>query len=341
MTEELSEYAKFFHFGQRVRVGIPVRGNRLFHEWGVVNIIDQDYLELQLSRDVLPEEVELDVGTILEVRLGKEGSGYRCRAIMISAGSGRLLLTRLIGEIISDELREYFRIDVYLPLRYSIPAGMESAAVEELWQQRCKLRSEAKYQLGSFLQSGAAKQPATEHDADYLDWDSLMPIAANISGGGARFRMTEELRQGELLSLELYLPGNPPKVLDIVGQVVYTQQLELHNEEERFFSTAMRFLHIHERDRDHIIKYVSAMQLRRMRQLRRSYLYWNLFHESGEAEPARLWRKAVKYSLAACIAIILLIVIGNYLVAYHRNPTRHEIQDIFETGLRKYIDKMK
>ena len=123
---DMEPYSRYFPVGIKVGVGIPLPNAEVFKDWAIIHEIDEDLVSLQLSRDVLPVGVSLRYGQILELRGGIEGNGFCCRAIVVSEGDARELLLRLIGEIVSDELRD--RKSTRLNSRHAIPSRMPSSA---------------------------------------------------------------------------------------------------------------------------------------------------------------------------------------------------------------------
>jgi len=175
-----SHYSSFFTPGQRITLALQVPGRQPFHEWAQVLSLAADLLEVQLSRDTLPVGIQTAPGSTVEVRIGSQGNGYRCRGIIVSKGSFTHLSMRLTGDVILDELREYFRIDVYLPLRLTFPELSDEKRVKEEWLRR----------RASSIAKSSADFPfidmADAEDDTPPDSPLPPPQAANISGGGVR-----------------------------------------------------------------------------------------------------------------------------------------------------------
>ena len=119
---DFENYANYFSVGMKVGVGIPLANAGVFRDWAIISEIDEDLVSLQLSRDQFPLNVSLHVGQILDLRGGKDDSGYSCRAIIVAESPVREILLRLIGEIVSDELRSstvsmpFCRSNIIFPL---------------------------------------------------------------------------------------------------------------------------------------------------------------------------------------------------------------------------------
>src|SRR5665647_270917 len=206
---DMELYSRYFPVGKKVGVGIPLPNADVFKDWAIIHEIDEDLVSLQLSRDDLPEEVSLHYGQILELRGGSDENGYCCRAIVVSEGDARELLLRLIGEVVSDELREYYRIDAFLPIKYYVSREQNIDRLHKQWDERrahrLQLEIEATDQRwGGSLPSKNATLPHERHHQDFVEvandvnvpeqspskkespdsWDTIIPLAANISGGG-------------------------------------------------------------------------------------------------------------------------------------------------------------
>lgn len=330
MNSQYSEYAKYFKAGQRVRVTIPFGEGKVFNEWGLLSSLAEDLAELQLSRDVLPAGARLGIGITLEMRTGSSGSGYRCRSIVVEVGAEKKLLVRLIGEVILDELREYFRIDVYLPMLLSFPESADAAIIKEEWQAR-----RARAGLAQKTDESRLKEEIFPDAGQVSPWtDVPTPKAANISGGGVKVTIPEKLREESLVNLTVFLPLHPPALLEMVGQVITAAPVQTGS--GTHYATAFRFFYIDERDRDRIIQYITAEQLSLLRQYRKTA------EDSGVAPPMfRRGRKALLAIVAVSIISLVIIWLVSWFSSYHRLQPKSEVHRIFEKGLREYLEKFR
>jgi hypothetical protein len=337
MADDVNEYARYFPVGKRVRIGIPLSGGEVFREWALTTELDQDLLEVQLSRDVLPENVQVRIGNILELRVGKEGSAFYCRAIIVSESTGNILLMRLIGNVISDELREYFRIDIYLPVLYTLLPSHNEREIRARWEELRLSKEIASYppEPDETPSVKAVRDKVAEHA---LIWESLLPIVANISGGGMRINIPEQVQMNELLALEIFIPTSPPRILDIVGQVVYVSDA---GGDKALHATALRFKFIDEKDRDTIIGYISAIQLLRLREMRKRLLYTASRDESWEDQNARRWGQKSRMILLLLLSLVVMAFLVKGMLSYYENREKHEIEKIFEESIKTYINKQR
>lgn len=360
---DIGLYSQYFPAGKKVGVGIPLPNSGVFREWAVIHEIDEDLVSLHLSRDVLPENVSLHYGQILELRGGRDGNAFCCRAIVVSEGDTRELLLRLIGEVVSDELREFYRIDAFLPIKYFVSYEQNIDLLRKQWEERLSRRQLLEIDRRDRRWSGGLppagsglphkrrqvppgrgreeKNPAAgEGDGD--TWDTIIPLAANISGCGLRINTHQEFEEREYLLLEIFVPV-PPRIIDVIGRVVFANRNYPAGGDSDYFNTGVQFVSIDERDRDAIVKYISTIQLKRIRQLRERYLYQGT--GGNEKEYDRSGRGGIKRSVTRLIMFLLFVLLTALLAAYfwyyvNEHP-KAEIQRIFEEGIKKYRDQLQ
>lgn len=362
---DIDLYAHYFPVGKKVGVGIPLPDTGVFKDWAVILEIDEDLVSLQLSRDVLPVDVSLHYGQILELRGGGEGNAFCCRAIIVSEGDARELLLRLIGEVVSDELREFYRIDAYLPIKCFVSHEQNSALLHTQWEERRTRRklleidrpdhrwtrellpaesgpSLERPHLSSKAGGGEEVPDRDRGESGAHDsWDGIIPLAANISGGGLRINTHQGFENGEYTQLEIFLPV-PQRVIDVVGRVVFANRNYPAGSDRDFFNTGVQFVYIDERDRDAIIKYISTIQLIRIRQLRERYLCREGEGNDRNYDTSRgaVIRRTVTRLSMFLLFVVLLVLLASYYWYYIHEHPKAEIQRIFDEGIRKYDEKL-
>jgi len=362
---DIDLYSYYFPAGIKVEVGIPLPNAGVFKDWAVIHKIDEDLVSLQLSRDILPANVYIHYGQILEIRGGSENSGYCCRAIVVSEGYARELLLRLIGEIVSDELREFYRIDAFLPIKYFVSREQNIDQLSKQWEERRTYRKQLEIDhieqnwSSELPPAGAVLPHMSDQDPDAIEnaekdpeqestdyegrasWDSIIPLAANISGGGLRIITHRGFEYGEYLLLQMLVPS-PQRVIDVVGRVVFANRNYAAGSEFEYFNTGVQFACIDERDRDAIVNYLSSIQLKRIRQMREQYLFREGSEEAEESEITE--RSAIRrlfspLVLAVLGLLLMLVLVSVYFRQYAQEHPKGEIERIFEDGIKKYREQ--
>jgi hypothetical protein len=340
----------------KVGVGIPLPNAEIFNDWAIIHEIDEDLVALQLSRDQLPVRVTLNVGQILELRGGREGNSYSCRAIIVSEGYAKELLLRLIGEIVSDELREFYRIDAFLPIKYYISAEQHPELLKKQWEFRREQRfsrdlARKQRRWDSEFVDGSAELPQekrqeeeNEDSGDDETWDTIIPLAANISGGGLRIMTHQNFSQGEFVLLEVLVPS-PRRIVDAVARVIFATRNYAAGEDHEYYNTGLQFVFIDERDRDSILNHISSVQLKRIRQLREKYLFRapkDLEEKAEGMTPSRVsWEELGRKLFLWGVMIAIALVLINYFKNYAIERPKNEIGEVFENALKKYIEKQR
>jgi len=371
---DFDQYLEHFPVGLKVNVGIPVPGGDIFHDWAIIHAIDEDLVSLQLSRDTLPAGVKLKVGTILDIRAGNEIEGYSCRAIIVTEGYRREVLLRLIGEIVSSELREFYRIDAFLPIKYFISTEQSEVRLKVAWKEKREARlaadqerkQQAKKPWERLRQAPETEELPSEEfgeeglwddtgegldqpdqvidDTSDHTWDDVIPLAANISGGGVRMLLHHKFENDTLVPLEIYLPSEPePQIIDAVCVVAFANENYAATKQfsRTSYNTGLKFKFIEERDRDAIVSYISNVQLKRIRLMREQYLFRSSPNpDIPEATPEQRLKLLVKTGLIITVVVLALISLAIYFKNYAENRPKNEIELIFEKGFSEYLKKI-
>ena len=237
MQKELSNYHDYFHLGQRARVEMSLQGDRVFNDAATVTAIGNGEIGLRLSRDKLPEGVMLHSEAPLVVRVGRGGNGYSCRAVVLDEPFGESLRVGFIGQVMSEDLREYFRLAAEIPVTlFNVTAG----TAEESGTGGLRLATEGR-----------------------------LPRIVNISGGGLRTETEMAMSYDDIIYATFHLPLPEPKVIPVVTQVVHSEVIE--RSAGPCVSAGLHYMHINERDRDAIVRYVCNEEIRRIRLRRKDF----------------------------------------------------------------------
>ncbi|MBT1074383.1 PilZ-like domain-containing protein [Geobacter grbiciae] len=323
MKEEFSDYQKHFAAGLRVEVRFPRGQNKPFRDGAIITLQEEDLITLQISRDALPEDVRAETGTFVDIHTGKDGNAYCSRAIIVAERDGSQVTARLIGNVIPDEMREYYRIETYIPVRYQLDLDATPEQLQERWRAK-RYPAQQSTDNAAHLSTDRETSPVTEPSR-------AVPLAANLSGSGIRIRTRDKFQTGTLLSMELYLPLEDLKIVPIIAEVVHVDPLRTKEGAPPLFSTALHFLCIDERDRDSVIRFISLEQLDRLRDHQGGTVSISSLEYAAYSRRRRLLRSAT----AACI-ILLLGAIAFALVYYRLNSPKGEIEQTFEQEIRKY-----
>jgi hypothetical protein len=300
-----------YFVGMKVEVGIPLSDNTTFRDWAIINELDNDLVSLQLSRDILPSGVSLRIGQLLTIRSEYDFQIYVCRAFIVSKGFGQELLLRLTGEIVANELREFYRIDAFLPIKFLRLAEQDLDAVRRRWNERCRTRREEergrerrRQEAGRErlraeelarerrIREGANSVAASESTRDRLEeeldnneyyesWRTVTSVAINIGGGGLRISTGQTFPADELILLEIFVPPTH-RIVDVVARVIFSRQEEEAGEGANRFITGLQFMFIDESARSSINQHLTDIQLKRIRQFKG---FTDVEPGSGDAVP--------------------------------------------------------
>lgn len=338
MTEALLEYQRHFTQQQLVRATLLSLDGSHPELKACVSGLTRDLLELELDDDQLPDKVTIATGDMLELRSGSNGNGFRCRSLLVSGTDSRYLLVRLVGNVIFEELREFFRIDTYLPLRYLNIPGWDEKTVRRQWMERMENLERSRIQPASFIYQGEPDEslPGASNAPIPLEYEP--PVAANISGGGLRTCLCERLLPDSYALLELYIPGTPPRLIEVAGKVLYADPT-LTQDGTQGYATAFKFTSIDERDRDTLISYIQRIQQQQIRQIAEEMPALSRFRNEISAE-FRHGIHPVRRRIGIVVLAALFILLVFAYTSYYLHPTKAEVQRIFDQGLKKYLERL-
>jgi hypothetical protein len=323
MANDILRYEDYFLAGTRIQVEIPLPGEKVFRDDAEVVSLHHDLLQLRLSRTILPESAILDIGTPLYVRTGQKGVGFRCRGIVLEYGRLSGLFIRLTGEILSCNDREYFRIDVYIPLGYRACAGESHGEAGD------GISAEGLSGLSQGEQDGSGTETGRK---------TPLPVAANLSGAGVRIHIPHRFHIDQLLELTLFLPAEFGGAVTLTGQVVYVMLMGRPGDTRRIFDTALRFVDVEEQQSESLMKFIHYMQLEQLRRMREH----SSPHPADEPEITG-WRgfsrrRRVMLMLCAAFSVALLAWIVFALAGYYSSGRKGNIEKTFEEQIRKLIN---
>jgi len=237
MHKEPCNYRDYFHPGQRARVEMSLQGDRIFHDGAIITDVGDGQIALRLSREDLPDGALLHPEAPLVLRVGRSGNGYSCRGVVVDRHKENDLRVAFVGRVVPEDLREYFRLDTEIPvILFNVTAG----SAEESG-------------------SGGLRVAA----------QSSLPRIVNISGGGLRTETEMTMNQGDIVYATFHLPLPEPKVVPVVAQVVHSETIE--RPDSVITSAGLCFMHINERDRDTIVRYVCNEEIKKIRLCRKDF----------------------------------------------------------------------
>lgn len=236
MHNEPRNYRDYFHEGQRARVEVSLAEDMVFNDGAVVTAIEDTQLRLRISRE-LPEGMQITPEAPVVVRFGVSGNSYRCKAVVVENQPEQELRVSLVERVTPEDQREYFRLDTEIPvILFNVTAG----TAEETGTGGLRVASEG-----------------------------TLPRIVNISGGGLRTETEMVMTRDDIVYATFHLPLPEPKVVPVVAQVMHCDPVTRNG--ATIYSAGLRFMHINERDRDSIVRYVCNEEIKRIRLCRKDF----------------------------------------------------------------------
>lgn len=330
MEDDYSEYREVLAPGLRIEIGIPLSGGGVFRDWGIIDQSSGDLVQVQITRDVLPSNVRVDVGFILDVSVWLGKDSYTCSGIVTEKLGARVLQIRLFGRFTLRERRQFFRADMALKVRYDIVDESSRSQVEREWEVR-KEREQMKFQgYDDFV---IAAHMARFQPEKPIVWQDLLRAQLNLGGGGICLRMPKTARPDQLVNLELYLPLEPLRIVHAVGQVIHVKPPLQQRDGSSRYDVGMEFLFLDERDRDLVFKQISSVQIAHLRKVADKQ---ELVESEETPVPRPTVKERAKRAALAFFFLLVCFLLARYLISYSQAPPENEIQKTYEESIRKY-----
>jgi c-di-GMP-binding flagellar brake protein YcgR len=329
LDDYYAAYREYLGEGMRVEIGIPLSGGGVFRDWAIISTAARDELFVQISRDVLPSNVRVNEGFILDVSISIGKEVYTCSGIVVEKpGRGRILRIRLFGAFTLRERRQFFRIAMKLRIRYAVIGDGDRREIQKDWEQRKNLEQ---MRFQGYDEIVISAQRARYAPAIELQWRDLLLAVTNLGGGGICIRFPEPFHVDEIVALEIHLPLTPPRLVQAVAQVVHKRPpKKFHGETS--YDAGMQFLYIDERDRDLVFRQISAEQISELKK-RSDLRDLPLPDLSARALDRRLVLLKLLWTI---LILILLWYLIQYLVRYTRSLPPSEIEQTYENSIRQY-----
>jgi len=162
---------------------------------------------------------------------------------------GNSITVTLHGQPDIKQRRDYFRLEVYMPVIYKSPDDQQLSSLEGIWKSR-RVMHEYSVQPSVISFNDSFK---------VLGWGDgidVEPCMVNLSGGGLKINTTEAFKHGHLLELTLFLPAPSIRPIFTVASVIRSTEVTLAIDNLKAYCVAMKFVFITEKDRERIISHI-------------------------------------------------------------------------------------
>jgi hypothetical protein len=328
--DDYEAYRPYLQPDMRLEMGIPLTGGGVFRDWAIVSEFTDDKLLVQISRDVLPANVRIDVGFVMDVSVVIKQNTYTCGGIVTAKDGARVMWVQLFGQFKLREKRQFFRLDINLKIEYALVTDEDRSEVEADWHRRKDLEY-LNYQ--GFDDAALAAERALIGPVKERNWRKLIRTEVNLGGGGIGIRLPEPVAREQLICLVVHLPLNPPRQVQAVAQVMMVKPGESRGR-RTFYEAGMQFAFLDDKDRELIFQHVSQAQIENLRETasRRDLPVL----ERRERTPAEKRRLALMQGLWLVLFLILTFYLVNYLITYQETHPPNEIHRTYEKAIKEY-----
>lgn len=329
MRDEFAEYESYLREGIRVEIGIPLSGGGVFRDWAIITEYHEDEVVAQISRDVLPANVRVDVGSILDLSVWRDREALTCSCIVTDKESARTFRIRLFGSFHLQERRQFFRLEMGLRTRYATVDEQNPEVVKTDWERRKELEH---MKLQGYDRFVIAAHEAQYPPALKMEWRDTPSLSSNVGGGGIRLRFPERVHVQEVLNLEIHLPVHPPRLIYTVAEVMHVMEPRVIKGKTEY-PAGVKFVHLDERDRDLIFQQISVRQIEYLRKLADARTIQEPQADGGGEPPEK---RMLRTALLALLVLILSFCLVRYLIHYQQSGPRNPIEKTYERSIKEH-----
>lgn len=258
MNRKSTNYEKYFSPEQQARILFRLTDGNVMDRYAEITGIDSNLVQMELLGEGISEgEPAKNTGIKVSVSVTSGWGLFRCNGVLENVLIDKKISIRLTGQVEEQQRREYFRLDVDVPLICTVPADQHTVAVKQEWNNK-KKKYLSVVPVMSPVESGYKV-------VKWLGGDDLMPLNANLSGGGLRFKSPEYLEPGTRVLVDLFLPLAPARVISLAAEILRCNEIQLSWEKGTSYTTAMKFTCIDEKDRELIISFVFCEQRNKLK----------------------------------------------------------------------------
>ena len=248
MTPEENTYSIYLRPQHQIRVGFHLPDGNVIDLNAVVISIDGIHLHLETFGSSAVQLSQAPSGSPVIILSSENWAFCRCHGILDTT-AGRDFTVKLQGKPEIQQRREHFRMDLFIPIHYSMPEDQQMTSVEGIWKAR-RMMCEFVDQPKAMPSQGSFK---------ILNWNDgpdIEPCRVNLSGGGIRVKSSETFPAGALIDISIFLPFSSIKVIDAVASIIRSTEIRLTLDNRPAYTTAMKFVFLAERDRESIITHI-------------------------------------------------------------------------------------
>ncbi|MDD2735349.1 MAG: DUF5634 family protein [Desulfuromonadaceae bacterium] len=242
------KYMTFLRHNHQIKISLHLSNDTDVDVDAVIVGIDGTVLHLKTFGNCDKELSEVPVGTSVVI-LSSDTWAF-CRFYgTLGQAFGSNISVQLHGQPDIKQRRDYFRLDIQMPVICKSPHDQQLSSLEGTWKA-CRLMHK---------HSGQPCIKPFNDSFKVLNWgDGIVvePCMVNLSGGGLKMIMAETFKHGHLLELTIFLPAPSIRAIFAVASVIRSTEVSFGIDNLKAYSVAMKFVFITEMDRERIISHI-------------------------------------------------------------------------------------
>ena len=241
-------YSMFLYPDHQIKMSCQLSDDTVINLDAVIVGIDGSALHFKAIGNRDKELSEVPSGTPVEILSSETWAFCRFRG-NLEQGAGSNITAHLHGQPDIKQRRDYFRLDIHMPVIYKSSDDQQLSSLEGIWNAR------------RMVHEFSDKPRVKPFDDSFkvLGWGDgidVKPCMVNLSGGGLKMNTAEAFKHGHLLDLTLFLPEQSIRAIFAVASVIRSTEVSLATDNLKAYCVAMKFVFITEKDQERIISHI-------------------------------------------------------------------------------------
>lgn len=242
------KYIMFLRPDHQIKMSLHFSNDTIIDLDAVIVRADDTVLHLKTFGNGDKEFSEIPIGTPVVILSSDTWAFCRFKGTLRGV-FGNNISVHLHDQPDIQQRRDYFRLDVQMPVLCKSSNDQQLSSLEGTWKARRMMHEHN-------------DQPCTMPFNDsfkvlnWCDGIDVEPCMVNLCGGGLKMITAEAYKHGHLLELTLFLPAPSIRAIFAVASVIRSTEVSLGIDNLKAFSVAMKFVFITELDRERIISHI-------------------------------------------------------------------------------------
>ena len=312
-----------------VGVAIALAGGGLFRGSAAIVKASGALLTIRISSEEVRANAGAGAGSLLTVGIETETGQHVSSALVTGTDGEDTMNVHLFGGFQPGELHQVFRLQASMKISYWLVTEMDPDEVEIDWDRRRHLEHIKFQGLGELA---LAAERARVRPPREIEWREMKRAEVSLGIDGINLKLPECVQPGQLVFLDLHLPLEPPRQINIVAQVLAVKA-PVSSGKRVSQEVGMSFVLLDDKDRDLILKHITVAQ-RDRRPTGNDEDDAAVLEQMAAATPLK--QRSVLTPVLTVVGLLILAFLAVNFLKNRESTQSGEIQKTYEKSIKRY-----